>query len=186
MYCSLMLTNQWLLAFNYFQSLNKSHIFDCSSGILTFHCVTQLITGLQNFASASINNRQNIAFIWKIWPLSLINDFIMIWGFGDDNADYSTASSTSSFSSLVLIKVSVFTSHFMSRESRKQRCYSLGLMYATGILLFVVFMCCFGYDFVIYYTCSSLDATRLTASWGLFKHFINACSLLVLGFTRLI
>ncbi len=47
-----------------------------------------------------------------MWPLSLINDFIMIWGFGDDSLDYITVSSTSSFPSFVLIKVNVFTFYF--------------------------------------------------------------------------
>lgn len=52
-----------------------------------------------------------------MWPLSLINDFIMIWGFSDDKPDYITASFISSFSSFVSIKLSLFTSRFIPGES---------------------------------------------------------------------
>lgn len=56
-----------------------------------------------------------MSFIEEMWPLRLINDFIMIWGFVDDNPHYIKVSCTTLFPSFVLIKESVFPSHLYFR-----------------------------------------------------------------------
>lgn len=55
-----------------------------------------------------------MAFIEEMWPLRLINDFIMIWVFVDDDPHYIKVSCTTSFP-FVLIKESVFPSRLYFR-----------------------------------------------------------------------
>lgn len=107
MYCLLVSTNQWPLAFNYFP-VNKQTSYSWLKQYLAFAWWPNWSRGCNIFAKASINNHETWLFIGEMWTLSVINVFIRLWGFGDDNPDYITLSSASSLSSFVLIKVGGF------------------------------------------------------------------------------
>lgn len=113
-----------------------------------------------------------------MWPLSLINDFIMIWGFSDDNPDYITAYFISSFSSFVSLKLSVFTSHCISGES-----IFTGMFYLKFdiYLVFYNLLCSAGVSVMILrFTTAVSLMPDCPLSFVLLKHFTvglsnNAC-----------